>query len=196
MGNRAGKGSQFERDTCRQLSLWFSGGLFDDWFWRTDSSGARATSRAKVGKRTIGNYGDIAATCPEGKPLTDFFTLELKRGYNKASPFDLLDRSKTAATQIWEEWIIKARRDARRSGSRSWSLIQRRDRHEACIWMPEGVAWDLDLTCDTSLSMTVELRKRGRDNKTVKIWGTLLDQFLVACPPERIKERLHGGDQV
>ena len=40
------KGSAFERKTCRALSLWYSGGVNANIFWRTSSSGARATQKS------------------------------------------------------------------------------------------------------------------------------------------------------
>ena len=72
------KGSAFERAICRQLSLWFSKGAHDDWFWRTAGSGARAKVRGRKGQRTIGHGGDICSTCSEGEPLIQLLCIECK----------------------------------------------------------------------------------------------------------------------
>jgi len=73
------KGSQFERDLCRTLSLHFSNGTADDWFWRTSGSGSRATNLSASGKDlTKYQVGDMAPIRPEGVPLCDVFSFEFK----------------------------------------------------------------------------------------------------------------------
>ena len=72
------KGPQFERQFSKELSLWWTDGKDDSVFWRTQSSGARATIRTKQGKRTDGQYGDIAAMNEDGKKLLRLFTFSLK----------------------------------------------------------------------------------------------------------------------
>ena len=54
-----GKGSNYERDIAKKLSLWASHDEHDDWIWRTSSSGARAKTRSKQGKSTANSCGDI-----------------------------------------------------------------------------------------------------------------------------------------
>jgi hypothetical protein len=121
------KGSSFERDFCRQLSLWASGGANDDWYWRTGGSGARATVRGKKNKRTVNQHGDVAATCTEAQFFLDEFTLELKRGYNRYSLHDLLDKGPRAAKQTYEKWVDQARASARGAGSHYWMIVAKRD---------------------------------------------------------------------
>src|SRR3954464_11883516 len=101
MANRAGKGASFERDLCKRLSLWWTDGERDDVFWRTSQSGGRATSRTKKGKKTKNSYGDICAVDPIGQPLLDLITFEVKRGYNKDSFTDLLDKPKSSIYMKW-----------------------------------------------------------------------------------------------
>lgn len=70
------KGSKFEREVCRDLSLWFSGGEDPDIFWRSQASGARATKR---GDKTLSHAaGDISASKPIGNYLTRAFFIECK----------------------------------------------------------------------------------------------------------------------
>jgi hypothetical protein len=75
------KGGDFERSFSRKLSLWFSWGVSDDWFWHTAGSGGMATNRLKNGKKSETQHGDICATCEEGKPLERCWSIELKTGY-------------------------------------------------------------------------------------------------------------------
>jgi hypothetical protein len=46
------KGSQFERDVCRELSLWVSHGKQEDVYWRSAMSGGRSTVAALKGARS------------------------------------------------------------------------------------------------------------------------------------------------
>ncbi len=134
MGKSA-KGSGFEREICVQLSEWWTSGDRSDIFWRTAGSGARATTRAKQGKATSGQYGDITAIDPVGMPLIDLITLELKRGYTKASFHDALDRDRHVV-QEWEGFVDKAYTSHQAAGSYAWGLIARRDRRTAWFWCP------------------------------------------------------------
>lgn len=133
---KSGKGSQFERDTCRELSLWFTEGKRDDVFWRSAGSGAMAKTRSKVGKNTFGQYGDVQAVDPIGQPLIDLFSIELKRGYAAATFADMMDKKPGAAEQGWEKFVNQAIIDHRNAGSLSWWLITRRDRRDPLITIP------------------------------------------------------------
>lgn len=139
MANKAGKGSAYERQFCRDLSEWWTGGVRTDCFWRTAGSGGRATIRGKKGRDTAGGYGDIAATDHEGVPFLHFMTLELKRGYSKQTVQDILDKPPKAATQPYEEWVEQARESCLLSGSFGWAVVFRRDRRESMILFHEGV---------------------------------------------------------
>jgi len=72
------KGSAFERDICKRLSLWVSGGVDQDLFWRSAMSGGRATLARKKGVTLNRQAGDICAVAPEGHALTNKFYLECK----------------------------------------------------------------------------------------------------------------------
>jgi hypothetical protein len=73
------KGNSFEREMCRQFSLWYSGGKLDDLFWRTSGSGSRATNRHIKGKDlTKFQHGDMTHVRPEGRPLTEHISFEFK----------------------------------------------------------------------------------------------------------------------
>jgi len=76
-GGGKGKGSAYEREVCKRLSLWVSGGKSTDLFWRSAMSGGRATVAHRKGQK-VRQSGDITAVAPEGHALTDFYFLECK----------------------------------------------------------------------------------------------------------------------
>lgn len=127
------KGSKFERDICKQLSLWWTENERDDIFWRTAGSGARAKVRGRKGKDTSGQHGDIAATDPIGAPLIDLITIELKRGYSKHTIADLLDKPVNGGKQIYEQWIEQAIESHQQAKSLAWMIIAKRDRRETIV---------------------------------------------------------------
>jgi len=112
-GGGHAKGSKFERKICKQLSLWWTYGKRDDVFWRTQTSGARATQRAKKGKATPGQVGDITATETIASRLTTMFTFELKTGYRNVDFTSLID-SDTGG--MMSKWLVKLCEHCRRSG--------------------------------------------------------------------------------
>jgi hypothetical protein len=137
---KSNKGSPFEREIARKLSLWWSDGQADDWFWRTAGSGGRATNRAKSGKSTANGGGDICAQTKEAQNLLDRVTFELKRGYNTATISDLIDND----GGVMAKFIEQARRSASLAGTPYWAVIHKRDRREALLitnWamLPLGV---------------------------------------------------------
>lgn len=138
----ANKGSPFEREICKQLSLWWTNGRTDDVFWRTQGSGGRATNRSKRGRSTFGQYGDICAVNPIGLPLTNLFLLELKRGYHHSNIYELFDRDvrhkNSPKKQLqWEEWYDKANDNNEKAGTYSWLLIAKRDYRDTIVHMRE-----------------------------------------------------------
>lgn len=143
MSNKAGKGSCFERELCKQLSLWWTKGLGlvprDDIFWRSSQSGGRATQRAKSGKTTFGSYGDIAFVDPIGAPLLKLFTIELKRGSTYGVPSDLMETSQTKAVRAFEGCLNQTIRSHEQSGSEGWLLITRRDHRVAMVYVDAAV---------------------------------------------------------
>ena len=131
MTNHGEKGRQFERDFSRLLSLWWTKGDDEDVFWRTDSSGARATTRAKVGKTTANAVGDISSRTPEGDLLLKYFIIELKRGYSKLEVLSLLDKNNNKTNLLltwWQKLIEEGAREHKKV-----MLVFRRDRAHACI---------------------------------------------------------------
>lgn len=97
--NGGRKGSSFERNTCRALSLWLSEGTDGDWFWRTAASGGRATIR---GDRTLAHAaGDIGASKPEGFALVTRYFIECKH-YANLQLGNFLCHKKSKLGDFWE----------------------------------------------------------------------------------------------
>lgn len=78
MVNSKQKGASWEREVCRSLSLWISGGEQEDVFWRSAMSGGRSTVAAKRGKRLAAQAGDISCIHHIGSKFADLFLLECK----------------------------------------------------------------------------------------------------------------------
>lgn len=144
MGRRSSrKGSTFEREICVQLSLWLSDYTRDDLFWRTATSGARATVRAKLKKTTAGGAGDIQATDPLGIPFISRYAIELKRGYAKATLSDIADlpargRNKTKPELL--QFIYQAQAAKKQGQHRHWMIIHKRDRRDTLVYLPHTVS--------------------------------------------------------
>ncbi len=72
------KGSQFEREICRELSMWVSDNTQEDVFWRSAMSGGRSTVAAAKGKRLAAQAGDISCIHPVGQNFANLFHIECK----------------------------------------------------------------------------------------------------------------------
>lgn len=140
---RSMKGTPFEREICKTLSLWWTDCARDDTFWRTSGSGARATIRSRSKKTTVGGYGDICAIDPIGRPLLDACTFELKRGYGKWSVMDMLDANDSAAVQPFEKFVLQVMQDNTLAGSKWPIIIARRDRRCSVIAIPRTMYQEL-----------------------------------------------------
>lgn len=186
------KGSGYERETCKRLSLWWSDGKDDAVFWRSTTSGARATSRARKGLKTCNSSGDVCAIDPVGQPLLDLVTIEVKRGYNSSSIQDLLDKGPKAAKQTYQKWIETAVRDHQRVGSFSWMIITKRDQRLPLVIFPKELKDKLQmLDCPPSVKIYVDL-----GGVMILLYVMPLDDFLEEVRPEDVKivvRKLKGG---
>lgn len=191
------KGGNYERQFCRDLSLWWSGGADDNLFWRSQTSGGRATSRAARGKATAGHYGDTAALGPEGRPLIELVTIELKCGYNKVWPTasDLLDRPTHQNPTDLEEFFRQAILASRRAGSPHWLLVHRRDWRAAVAYLPRRLyrglreAGAFHREPRPLLTLTAEVAEIG----TVRAVALPLREFFALVDPSEVRQ-LHKGE--
>jgi len=114
------KGSPYEREISRELSLYFSKG--------------------ESGKKDRYMLGDITFIDPQGKPYIDTFLVELKRG--RKSELDVLsivDFPKSSKEPSLIKWWKKAETE-RIEGERAYSqIIIRRDRKVSIIVLDTGL---------------------------------------------------------
>ncbi len=71
------KGSAFERLVCRKLTEWITGSPTPEIFWRSATSGAKATQDRKAGRKS-NMGGDIVAVAPEGQQFINRYSIECK----------------------------------------------------------------------------------------------------------------------
>lgn len=179
------KGSVFEREICKALGRWWSGGERDDIFWRTAGSGGRATCRFRKGKSTAGQYGDVSAVDSIGEPLLQVFSIELKRGYSANSFGDMFDFPAKAKKQKWEVFYSQAKASAEASGARYWMLIWRRDRRKALVFMPLEVMMEVvpeSFSSFPNISAAVPLY----GDKMVEVSCCAFEDFLKLVKPQHI----------
>jgi len=193
---KSSKGSAFEREICKKLSLWWSNNQSDDIFWRTAGSGARATTRRKSGKDTFGQAGDVQATDPVGQPLIDLCNIEIKRGYSKAHLAELLDAPDHLKPCLYAQFIEQAVNDAEAAGSPYWWLIVKRDRRVPIIIIPRQFISKLKLRspltkvegCYFAVKYTA---KTNRIYTVRKIVGCPLDNFLEHVSSVYVRNKYH-----
>jgi len=198
-GGTSTKGSAYERDMCKKLSMWWTHGQRDDIYWRSAGSGARAKVRGRAGRDTAGQHGDIAATDPIGAVLIDLLTIEIKRGYSENTMHDLFDRCATAGPQTYEDFITQTIESHEQAGSYSWLLITRRDRREALAWVPAHLvkdlrgagAWYEQVKPDPYISLLVTVRNKV-DNawriRTIEVVGMHLQDFLLGVDRQCVEK--------
>src|SRR4249919_3894092 len=92
------KGSVFERQVCRRLSLWVTNNEKQDVFWRSAMSGGRAT----VARGKVRQCGDVCAVAEEGYAFCNSWFVECKhvRSLNLDS---FLIKSTGALDKFWRK---------------------------------------------------------------------------------------------
>lgn len=183
------KGSQFERDLCRQFSLWWTSGQRDDVFWRTAGSGAMAKTRSKTGRTTANQYGDIHAVDPIGIPFTDAFTVEAKRGYNKHTFADMIDKPDNAGEQQWEKFLSQVLADWQLAGTWAWLLVVKRDRREPLVFMTHEVGEFFHFSA-LSRPPYVHFKCQIKNRDTHHIDGMLLFDFFQWLTPAFLRDTM------
>ena len=109
-GASKSKGSGFEREISKALSLWLSENKNDDLFWRTSNSGGRFTSRFKGGTDTQNQSGDITSLNSSSEWFINFFSIECKF-YIDINIWSIFTNSKMGLIEFWEQ----SRNDSTRS---------------------------------------------------------------------------------
>jgi len=96
------KGSGFERESCKDLSLYITKGERKDIFGRSDSSGARFTQASKGESES--QAGDFTYTHELGIPFMSVFCVECKSGYGKKKK--LKDEDGEVMGELQKQWDL------------------------------------------------------------------------------------------
>jgi hypothetical protein len=189
-GGGSNKGSQFEREICRTLSNWWTEDKDDSLFWRTHSSGARATTLHKKGKKLRGQVGDICAIDGRGKKFIQAFTVSIKRGYKSVSMQDILDKLETAKEPELSKWIKECSEQSIQADSIGWLLIVRRNRKKTLVFLPGYMKSKLTSEYKKRLEVCkprVAIVARIGEKRIMSIYCTTLDSFLKALDRKAIR---------
>ena len=165
MVNGKAKGSQYERDICKLLSLWVSAGEKTDLYWRSAMSGGRATVAASKGV-LVRQAGDITAVSPEGHSLTDRCYLELKH-YKSLDLEGFFLRGKGTLAGFWRETVKQAKRYERQP-----LLIARQNRTADLILGRPGAL--IPLVTPRLLGMVIRVNLPGMPPCEVRLFNDLL----------------------
>lgn len=146
-GGGASKGYAYEREVCKLLSLWVSDGTREDLFWRTATSGGRATVARRKGKDHRTHEGDIAATDPLGNVLTDAWYLECKRYADlEYARFMLKGEGKLA--DFWQTAVAEAT-----TVGKLPMLIAREDRGRTTLLVAQAIQMDRPMGMATDVNL-------------------------------------------
>lgn len=191
---KSSKGSAFERQICKELSLWWTQkerSPREDCFWRTAGSGARAKVRGRRGQSTYGQSGDICATDPSASVFTDLLTIEIKRGYSKSTFADLLDRPDNAARQFYEQCFEQVIESAEQANSFGWMLITKRDKRLPLVCMPKWVYKALGLFHHHHNNKVVKLEvpiRIGEKDQLNVVYIMTFGEWLNSVTPDIIRK--------
>lgn len=139
-GQGKNKGSNFERLLCRKLTKWITGKERPEIFWRTASSGGKATQDQKTGVDCTMD-GDIMAISNRGQWFTDYFFVECK--FYK--DFDLLNMLKEKGLIF--RWWEKLENSAWKTGKEP-ILILKKNRYSPLIMF----RWESHIMTDRFLA--------------------------------------------
>ena len=133
-GGSNAKGGGFERLVCRALTKWITGEEKPEIFWRSATSGAKATQDAKAGhKSKMG--GDIVAIDEQGQWFTDHFRIECK---NRAD-YGNLDQLILGRGEFLK-WWDQACTDADRANKEPFLIFKRTRGHVfVALWNGSGI---------------------------------------------------------
>jgi len=125
-GGGKGKGNQWERDFCRDLSNWWTEGKDPDAFWRADMEKKGLEARMKC--------GDVVATSDAGKELTRTCGIELK-AYKDIELITNLIRpgAKSKVNDWWEKIEMETKPLVKEP-----ILVVKIDRRETFVFIRDG----------------------------------------------------------
>jgi len=186
-----GKGENFERKVCKELSMWWTHNRDDSIFWRTSQSGGRRTQRQKKGNRTPYSAGDVGLLNPIGAPFLDFFVVELKRGFTKTiDTLSFVDWRFKKNGPILLQWFEKAEKERKEDGRFGVLLIFKRDRHLRCVMINKDLFVKIKKIRGTSPPTPYATITIGNSLQCFHIM--LYSSFFRWMTPETVKEMLRN----
>lgn len=156
-GGGKSKGSNYEREIAKKLSLWLTNGKRNDTIWRTSNSGGMATVT-----NSDTQCGDLHSVREESKAFFDVFSLELKN-YKELDFFQLFKTGKTPF--IIETWWKQALNDATRANKEPILIIKINRKPELIIFdaykfpliVVKYLEWKKDIPSEEAKGMTIKL---------------------------------------
>ena len=142
------KGSQWEREFAKQLSLWFTDGK--DGFVFERRSGSGGSQRDK--NLDSGEAGDIFAVKPEGKLLTDKLVFELKF-YRDLTP-DLWAILSGERSKRISDWWEKLKKESDLNGKKA-CLVLRTNRKRP-VMLTNALSWFYDMVPEVWVYMGLD----------------------------------------
>ena len=193
MKNTKQKGSQWERNCAKLLSLWLSDNTRDDLVWRTSGSGNRHSIRKKRGKDTYNQAGDLCATDPCVQFFFDYFLVECKNGYSKGKvsecidPLYILDKLENTKQSILIDWWNKAEKERLQSNRKHSIILFKRTAKRPCIVHGQKLIWSLaDYIGEYPGDQIIVYSDLIGDNNCLVICD--LEKWLSWCDPAWMKE--------
>jgi len=136
-GRGKAKGNAFERDICKQLSLWVTHGKRDDVLWRSAISGGRATVASKSDKDLAHVSGDVCAVHRLGFAFVDDWYVECKHYRDLGLPRLVTDGS----GKLYDFWVIACREAIRHR--KQPLLIAKQNQYPVVVCLHESAYQDL-----------------------------------------------------
>jgi len=133
--NSKAKGGAFERNVAKRLSLWYTHNERDDVFFRSASSGGRATQRFKKGQQTANSAGDLSYIDSVGEPFLKCVAVELKAGYKTATLSKLFSAKQAELLGFFNQ----ASASATQAGVNGWMVVHKIDFQPEMVYMNMGL---------------------------------------------------------
>lgn len=172
------KGQEFERNLCKQFSLWWTEGNRKDIFWRTSGSGARARTRTDKGDNVHKGYGDMMAEDSIGQPLLDKCTFEFKHGYNDFSFLDCIASNQNCPRLV--SFLHEVEKDAKDANNYP-ILVVRKNHRNIVIGIPYPLFCDMVFTFGIPNFPYAKFSKLSTQYNFIFI---CLENFFDWCHPE------------
>jgi hypothetical protein len=131
-GGGKDKGSAFERQLCRKLSLLVSNGQRTDCFWRSAMSGGRARIQLNKDIKNVTQAGDISSISELGFWLINAYTIEAKHYRDLQLTSGFLSR-----TGVLYEFWQKLVEDCRKTQKRPLMIAKQNNRPIIMLTLPK-----------------------------------------------------------